>query len=1025
MTAPLSVLISILLGAAFLLGADVQPIAYQQFELPNGVRVLVAEQHDVPAVAVRAFVQNTGSMLEGRFTGCGVSHFIEHIAASMLKDLGSVVNAYTTADHTCYHCETGVEDWEAAAQAIGECLHACPFDPAIVERERGVIVREIRMGEEEPGRVAWYQLLETVLRTSPQRVPVIGYHDNFVRVSRDDLLEYYRERYAANNIVVAIAGAVTMDDARRVAARAFGAIPRRPDSSATIVPEARPLSPRFAMRRMPIQHARVNLAWHAAPLGNTDQFVFDLLSRILSQGESSLLVHDLRNTRQLVYDISAGAWVPWTGNALFMISFSCDETNIAAATDATLAVLQRLAHTPPDAALLARARRAATLDYARNTQTASAIAATLANNLLAYGDPQFSTRYLSYIESVSADDVARVVREYCTTNLMTTTLLLPPAASNVPGASAAAPAPPAMWSLTQLCNGVRIAIKPDARVPLVEFSLYMPGGLICETTANNGISTLCAALLTKGTRARTAEDIARELDARGAQLSYDAMRDAVRGTASCAPADAAFILELLADTALASTFPADELEKQRRLCQGAVAALRDIWSQEAMLNFQDVFFAGHPYAMPLAGSSNALAALTRDDLRFYHLAMLQPSNIVLAIAGDCDASAVIAHCAKYFGTLQPGAPPLPRAARHRPAAPRPAETAPTPRAQATVLLGFPAPAIHDDDMPVMTVMRAMLGGLNGLVFSALRGTTNLAYVASAMYMAEPHAGAALCLAQCQPHDAPLAVTLITNVFARLAAGEIDEQLLARARSDVLALFHRDRQTLAAQAGDAARWLYRGQGLEQAQRFPARVAAVSAADIQAAAARYAPAWTCVITTPNDPVQRAQEFLQRYPDAAPQDLYKVIMQGVNGPAHLATDSARMERELQHEWDAVTPLHGPLWQPIAINNDWGWLNLRAWKQHGGSLEPVQRALWRSINATRATMMTVSQAWQRVAVAVRAGTLPLDRAALDAYDAWLAQHNYPVVHHTPEFIKRYQPAYRVLSRSAWDAAQATTTAN
>jgi len=1016
---------SVLLGAACLRGADVQPLAYQQCELPNGVRVLVAEKHDVPVVAVRAFVQNTGGMLEGRFTGCGVSHFIEHIAAAMLKDLGSVVNAYTTADHTCYHCETGVEDWETAAQAIGECLHACPFDPAIVERERGVIVREIRMGEEEPGRVAWNQLLETVLRNSPQRVPVIGYHDNFVRVTREELLDYYHERYAANNIVVAIAGAVTAADARRVAARAFGAIPRRPDSSAIIVPEARPLSPRVAMRRMPVQHAYVNLAWHAAPLGHTDQFVFDVLSRMLSQGESSLLVHDLRTTRQLVYDVSASTWVPWTGNALFILSFSCDETNTAAATEAVLAALQHLAHSPPDAALVARAQRAATLDYARNTQTASAIAATLANNLLAYGDSQFSTRYLRYIESVSADDVARVVRDYCTTDSMTTTLLLPLAATHAAPVAAAAPVPPAAWCLTQLCNGVRIAVKPDARVPLVEFSLYMPGGLICETPANNGISTLCAAMLTKGTRTRTARHIACELDARGAELSYDATRDALRGTASCAPADTTFILELLADTALASTFPADELEKQRRLCQGAVAALRDNWSQEAMLNFQNVFFAGHPYAMPLAGSSNALATLTRDDLRAFHMATLQPSNIVIAIAGDCNAEAVIQQCAESFGALAPLAAPLPRATRHRPAAPRPFETAPTPRAQATVILGFPAPAVPDDDMPMVSVMRAMLGGLNGLVFSALRGTTNLAYVASAMYMAEPDAGAVLCLAQCAPHDAPLVITLITNVFARLAAGEIDEQLLARARSDVLALFYRDRQTLGAQAGDAARWLYRGQGLEQAQRFPARIAAVTAADIQAAAARYAPACTCVITTPNDPVQRAHEFLQRYPHAAPQDLYKVIMQGVNGPAHLAPDGARIEADLQREWAALTPAHEPLWQPIAINNDWGWLDLRAWKHHGGSLEPVQRALWRSIHAPRSTMMTVSQAWQHVAAAARAGTLPLDRATFDAYDAWLAQHNYPPVHHTPEFIERYQPAYRVLSRSAWDAAQAATTAN
>ncbi len=1003
--------------SAALLAAEPRPLPYEQFTLPNGVRVLVSEKRDVPVVAVRAFVQNTGGMLEGRFTGCGVSHYIEHIAAAMLKDLG-VVNAYTTADHTCYFCETGVEEWEDAAKAIGACLHACPFDPEIVERERGVIVREIRMGEEEPGRVAWYQLMETVLRNSPQRVPVIGYHDNFVRVTRDDLLSYYRERYVANNIVVAIAGDVSVQEAREVAARAFGAIPRGPDTAAIIAPEARPLSPRRAMRRMPVQQARVNLAWHAAPLGSSDRFAFDVLGRILSEGDSSLLLHKLRDTRQLVYSISAGAWFPWTGNSLFLISLTCDETNVATAVDATLEVLAGLAHAPPGEDQLARARRAIALDYARATQSASDIAARLANNLLAYGDPQFSLHYLAHIDSVTADDITRIVRQYCLTSSLTTTMLLPVAGTN---AAAPATAPPAAaeWIVTQLCNGVRVAIKPDARVPLVDMSIHMPGGLISEHADNNGISTLCAGLLTKGTPTRSAAQIAQELDARGANLSYDAMRDAVRGAASCAPDDTAFVLDLLAETALDSVFPGEEVEKQRRLCQGAVAALRDSWSQEAMLNFQQVFFAGHPFAMPVAGSSNALAALTRADLTAFHAAMLQPSNMVIAIAGDCDPAAVLELCAARFGALTPRAPALPRAARHVPGPPRPAETAGAPRAQATVLLGFPAPALCDDDMPVMSVMRTMMGGLNGMVFEALRGTTNLAYVASAMYMAEPHAGLQLCLAQCAPHDAALAVTLMTNVLARLAAGEIDEALLARSRRDVLTVFHRDRQSLGAQAGDAARWLYRGQGLEQAQRFPARIAAVTAADIQRAAAHYAPAWSCVITTPHDAVQRARAFLDHYPHATAQDVYKVIYQGVMGPAHLADGHAHVEEELQREWDGLTPTNQPLWLPIAIQGDWGWLNLRAWKQQGGALEPVQRALWRSIHAAHTAPAAVSQEWQRVAAAVRAGSLPLDPAPFEQFDAWVRGQHYPVVHHTQEFVAHYQPAYRVLSRRAWEAAQ------
>lgn len=563
-----------------------------------------------------------------------------------------------------------------------------------------------------------------------------------------------------------------------------------------------------------------------------------------------------------------------------------------------------------------------------------------------------------------------------------------------------------------------MAIKPDRRWPVVEFCLYLPGGVRAESVTNNGISTLCAALLTKGTRTRSAAQIARELDARGAHLTYEATRDAIRGTASCAPEDAAFMVALLAETALHSIFPESELEKQRRLCLGAAARLRDAWLQEALMNFNERFFAGHPYALPLAGSSNALTRLTRADVLAYHRALLQPSNIVLAIAGACDAQELLQHAARHLGSLSATAPPLPRAVSFQAHAPCPYVTVASPRNQATLVVGSLAPTSVDPDMPVYAVLRTMLGGLDGLVFHALRGTTNLAYVATGLYMSEPDAGALLALAQCAPRDVPLALVRITNVFATLAAGQIDETLLARARHDVITIFHRERQTLRAQAGDAARWLYRGQGLEHAEHFVTRAGAVTAQDIRNAAARMTGAWTCVVTTPQDAVARVQSFLRHYPGALPQDVYKMLVQGVQGPAHLAHDREMMEKELECEWESLQPADGELWQPVAVLGDWGWLNLRAWKQRGGSLAPVRRALWQSAHRALPHVVSVSQVWQAVVAATQAGQLPLDRQAVDEYDRWLTAHNFPVVHHSARFIELYRPSYRVLSHAAWEAA-------
>jgi len=179
-------------------------------------------------------------------------------------------------------------------------------------------------------------------------------------------------------------------------------------------------------------------------------------------------------------------------------------------------------------------------------------------------------------------------------------------------------------------------------------------------------------------------------------------------------------------------------------------------------------------------------------------------------------------------------------------------------------------------------------------------------------------------------------------------------------------------------------------------------------------------TSVIVTPHAPAQRAAAFLERFPRATAQDVYKMLYQGICGPGHLAQAGAALQDELTNEWQQVTPTNETLWLPIGVADDWAWFNLRAWKARGGALEPVARAMWQSVHAAQADPAAVSQAWQHVVAAVNSGTVPLARADVQAFDAFVRSNNYPVVHHTPAFIKEYQPAYRVLSRRLFKTPRA-----
>ena len=126
--------------------------------LDNGLRVVVKEDHSKPLAALRIYVR-TGGSYEGEFLGCGISHYYEHLlsggatknrteaeSARVLQELGGQNNAYTTADHTCYHVLTHRDRIGKAIDLFGDWMVNNVLEPGEVEREKGVILKEFNKG---------------------------------------------------------------------------------------------------------------------------------------------------------------------------------------------------------------------------------------------------------------------------------------------------------------------------------------------------------------------------------------------------------------------------------------------------------------------------------------------------------------------------------------------------------------------------------------------------------------------------------------------------------------------------------------------------------------------------------------------------------------------------------------------------------------------------------------------------------------------------------------------------------------
>jgi len=204
----------------------------------NGMTVVVDEVHAAPVAAVRFYVR-AGSMYEDNYLGCGITHFLEHLVGrgsthrtaeeinAIQEALGNQANAYTSVDHTCYWMTGPARKVEDMVDLISDYVFNPLLTPQDVETQRGVILREMAMGEDDPGRRLSNLMTQTLLRLHPARYRIIGYPDRFKSVTREDIVSYHQRMYTTDNVVAVVVGDFETDRVMKALEQSVGRIPRR------------------------------------------------------------------------------------------------------------------------------------------------------------------------------------------------------------------------------------------------------------------------------------------------------------------------------------------------------------------------------------------------------------------------------------------------------------------------------------------------------------------------------------------------------------------------------------------------------------------------------------------------------------------------------------------------------------------------------------------------------------------------------------------------------------------------------
>lgn len=312
---------------------------YQKHTLDNGIVVLTEQIPHVRSVSVGVWV-GVGSRDESDEV-MGISHFIEHMMfkgterktakniAETLDAVGGQLNAFTTKEYTCYYSRVLDEFFDLAVDLLGDMLLNSLFAAADIDRERNVILEEIKMYEDTPDELVHDIFAHTVWQGHVLGRPIIGSENVIKHMSREDILNFYRTHYTPSQMVISVAGNI---EHNRVVEKLGGVFGKYQGES-----KPRPMTVpvpyrEVACRAKETEQVHLCIGTQGLPLGHDRVYTVQLFNTILGGGLSSRLFQEVREQRGLVYSIFS-YHSSYHDTGLFCIYTGLSKENVAPALE--------------------------------------------------------------------------------------------------------------------------------------------------------------------------------------------------------------------------------------------------------------------------------------------------------------------------------------------------------------------------------------------------------------------------------------------------------------------------------------------------------------------------------------------------------------------------------------------------------------------------------------------------------------------------------------------------------------------
>ena len=737
-------------------GAPQVNIAFEKYELPNGLEVILRKDDRLPVVAVNVWYHvGPAKEAEGR---TGFAHLFEHMMFQGSAHVGSDqhfryleaagasnVNGTTSLDRTNYLEDLPSNQLELAlwleSDRMGFLLDR--LDQTMLSNQQDVVRNERRQStENSPYGLGEEEVAHPLVPDGhPYYASVIGSHADIQAARLEDVRDFFTNYYTPNNATLAVVGDIDIDSTKAMIEKYFGSILRGPE-----VPPVEVVTPPITAERRvtvtdQVELPRVYLSWLTPSFYQPGDAEADVAARILGGGKASRLYKSLVYDQKIAQDVSA---VQQSAEltSVFQIVATARPGHTVEELEAAIQVeIDSLVKSGPTSPELQATKSVLFTQMLTQIEGLGGLADLLNHYNHYIGDPDYLNKDLARYEAVTAAGVKDFIATYLARDKRSVVQVLPgekvlppapptpkappapasraaiesrePWRKQVPGPAAVSTAPLPAAKRFELANGLTVYLVESHVLPIVTAQLAVRAGSSSDPLDAPGLAGFTLAMLDEGSEKRDALAIARELEGLGTGLGSDMGRDGCTVSLRMLKGNAAPALGMLAEVALSPSFPGNEVERVRTERLTSLLQDRDDPTRTAFkMMWTDIYGTQHPYGHMVIGKEATLRNATRDDIQKLYKTYFRPDNAALILSGDLKEAEARRLAIAAFGGWRKAAGPVPGAVAAIVPAPERVLIADKPGTpQTTLLVAQLGVQRSDPDHEKLTVMNQVLGGL--------------------------------------------------------------------------------------------------------------------------------------------------------------------------------------------------------------------------------------------------------------------------------------------------------------------------